>query len=511
MQPIVRMEGITKIFPGVKANDCIDLTVYPGEIHALLGENGAGKSTLMNILYGLYKPDDGRIFVKDQEVEINDPNIAISLGIGMVHQHFMLIPPFTVAENILLGVEPKKRIFLDMKEGIRQVQIISERYGLQVDPFAKVEDISVGMQQRVEILKALFRGADILIFDEPTAVLTPQEVEELHKTMQSLVAENKSIILITHKLKEVISMSDTVTVIRRGQVVANFKTAETTEAELASTMVGRPVLLEVEKGPSAPGAVVLEVTNLHARDARNLPALKGINLQVHQGEILGIAGIDGNGQTELVEALSGLRTALQGEIEVKGRDITDYSPRRKILAGLGHIPEDRQKRGLVLEFSVAENLILQSYFQPPFAKGIRLNSKEVRLNAQRLITEYDIRTPHEGVPAKSLSGGNQQKVIVAREIDRNPDLLIAAQPTRGLDVGAIEFVHKRLIQERDAGKAVLLFSFELDEIMSLSDRIAVIFEGRIVDVLDAADATEERLGLLMSGGKENKEVETQYA
>lgn len=511
MEPVVQMKGIVKEFPGVKANDNIDLLVMPGEIHALLGENGAGKSTLMNILYGLYQPDAGQILIKGKEVKVTDPNVAIGMGVGMVHQHFMLIPPFSVAENIILGTEPQKRGLLDMDKAIRQVREISEQYGLMIDPLAKVQDISVGMQQRVEIIKALFRGADILILDEPTAVLTPQEIDELEKIMRGLVDQGKSIILITHKLKEVMSMSDKVTVIRRGKVVANLDTDQTNEEELASTMVGRPVLLEVEKGAAQPGDPILEVRGLHAKDSRDLPALNGINLTVRSGEILGLAGVDGNGQSELIEVLTGLRQATEGTILLNGTDITGLTPRKKTLAGIGHIPEDRQKRGLVLEFSVAENLILQSYFQKPLASGIQLNGGAIHQYSQRLIEEFDIRTPDDEVLASHLSGGNQQKVIVAREIDRNPDLLIAAQPTRGLDVGAIEFVHKKLVQERDAGKAVLLISLELDEVLSLSDRIAVIYEGKIVAVLEAGEATEEQLGLLMSGASAGKEVTANYA
>ncbi|HHW15167.1 MAG TPA: ABC transporter ATP-binding protein [Firmicutes bacterium] len=499
MEPIVRLRGITKEFPGVLANDRVDLEVFPGTIHALLGENGAGKTTLMNILYGLYQPDAGEIFIRGEKVRVTDPNVAIRHGIGMVHQHFMLIPPLTVAENIVLGNEPRRGLSLDLKRAVKVARELSDRFGLTVDPLARIEGISVGMQQRVEILKALYRGAEVLILDEPTAVLTPQEVRELKAILDALVAQGKAIIFITHKLKEIMAMAQVVTVIRRGRVVKTLPTAETTPQELASLMVGREVILQVAKGPAKPGEAALRLEGVTANNNRRLPALRGIDLEVRRGEILGIAGVDGNGQTELVEVLTGLRPVTGGRILLKGREITRVKTRHRLRQGLGHIPEDRQKRGLVLDFSVAENLILASYDRPPFASGLNLNQAAVRQNAERLVREFDIRTPSAETPARSLSGGNQQKVIVAREIDRDPDVLIAAQPTRGLDVGAIEFVHERLVGERDRGKAVLLVSFELDEILSLADRIAVMYEGRIVDVLPAGEATEEILGLLMSG------------
>ncbi|MDI6871256.1 MAG: ABC transporter ATP-binding protein [Bacillota bacterium] len=499
MEPIVRLVGITKRFPGVLANDGIDLEITPGTIHALLGENGAGKTTLMNILYGLYQPDSGEVFIRGQKVRVTDPNVAIRRGIGMVHQHFMLIPPFTVAENIVLGSEPRRGVSLDLKRAVAAVEELSARYGLKVDPLARVESISVGMQQRVEILKALYRGAEVLILDEPTAVLTPQEVRELKVILDSLAAQGKAIIFITHKLKEIMAMAQVVTVIRRGRVVKTLPTSETTPAELASLMVGREVILEVEKGPSRPGEEVLRLENVTANNNRRLPALRGVDLTVRRGEILGIAGVDGNGQSELVEVLTGLRPATGGRVFLKGKEVTRTRTRQRIRAGLGHIPEDRHKRGLILDFSVAENLILATYDRRPFASGINLNQGEVRKHAERLVREFDVRTPSTETAARSLSGGNQQKVIVAREIDRDPDVLIAAQPTRGLDVGAIEFVHERLVAERDRGKAVLLVSFELDEILSLSDRIAVMYEGRVVAVLPAGEASEDILGLLMSG------------
>ncbi|MGE5577212.1 MAG: ABC transporter ATP-binding protein [Syntrophothermus sp.] len=506
MEPIVRMKGIRKVFPGVVANDGIDLEIFPGEIHTLLGENGAGKTTLMNVLYGLYQPDAGEIYVRGQRVVIGDPNVAISLGIGMVHQHFMLVPPFTVAENIVLGDEPRRnRVFIDMKKAVKDVEAISEKYGLKVDPLARVENISVGMQQRVEILKALHRGAEILILDEPTAVLTPQEVRELKVITDNLAAEGKAIIFITHKLKEVMAMSHRITVIRRGKVVGNADPQKTTPAALASLMVGREVLLQVEKGSSRPGETLLAVENLEAQNNRKLPALQGVSFELRAGEILGIAGVDGNGQSELVEVITGLRKATGGRLVIKGREMTNKSARQIAEAGVAHIPEDRQKRGLILDFNVAENMILGSYFKKPFSGGINLRYDRVYGHARELIGEFDVRTPHEKTPAKSLSGGNQQKVILAREFDMEPDILVAAQPTRGLDVGAIEFVHRRLVEQRDKGKAILLVSLELDEIISLSDRIAVIYGGKIVGIVDAADADEEELGLMMAGAGGRRE------
>lgn len=497
---VLRMTGITKQFPGVLANDSIDLELNRGEIHALLGENGAGKTTLMKILYGLYQADSGKIEVRDREVKIDGPAEAIRLGIGMVHQHFMLIPPFTVAENIVLGVEPSQAgLHLDMPKAIRSVEELSDKYGLRVDPTSKIENISVGMQQRVEILKALYRGAEILVLDEPTAVLTPQEVAELAQIMRGLAGQGKSIIFITHKLKEVIAIADRVTVIRRGRVIGTRDTATATTEELANMMVGRDVELVVHKKKAEPGAVVLDVSGLCAQSNRKLAALKGVSFQVRAGEILGIAGVEGNGQTELVEALTGLRRATAGRVTLKGEDITNLSPRKIIERKVAHVPEDRQRRGLILDFSLSENMVLGSYHRKPFARGIRLVWGAIRDYARRLIGEFDVRTPGEAVNARSLSGGNQQKVILARELSRDPDLLVIAQPTRGLDVGAIEFVHHRLVEARDAGKAVLLVSLELDEIMSLSDRIAVMYEGEIVGEMPAEKATEEQLGLLMAG------------
>lgn len=502
----VEMKGITKRFPGVIANDNVDFELKKGEIHALLGENGAGKTTLMNCLYGFLKADEGEILIDGKKVDITNPNVAIKHGIGMVHQHFMLVPPFTVTENIVLGMEPTKNNMIDYKTANKKVEEISKQYGLNVDPKAKVEDISVGMQQRVEILKTLYRGADILILDEPTAVLTPQEVEELVSIMESLTNEGKSIIFITHKLKEVKAIADRVTVIRSGKVIDTIDTDSATTNELANMMVGREVILEVEKGKANPGDTVLEVEDLYAKNNRDLMALNGTTFSVKEGEILGIAGVDGNGQTELSEVLTGLRKKESGTITFKGREIKSPQTKRLFEEGISHIPEDRQRRGLVMDFKLYENLILGRHHKKPYVKGWSLDNKKIKEEARRLIKDFDVRTPSENVEAKSLSGGNQQKLIVAREFDRNPDLLVAAQPTRGIDVGAIEYIHNKLVEQRDNGKAILLISLELDEILALSDRIAVIYEGKIVDILDREDATEEKLGLMMAGA-ESEEVE----
>jgi simple sugar transport system ATP-binding protein len=502
----IEMKGITKRFPGVIANDNVDFELKKGEIHALLGENGAGKTTLMNCLYGFLEADEGDILIDGKKVDITNPNVAIKHGIGMVHQHFMLVPPFTVTENIVLGMEPTKNSMIDYKTANQKVEEISKQYGLNVDPKAKVEDISVGMQQRVEILKTLYRGADILILDEPTAVLTPQEVEELVKIMESLTNEGKSIIFITHKLKEVKAIADRVTVIRSGKVIDTIDTDSATTNELANMMVGREVILEVEKGKANPGDTVLEVEDLYAKNNRDLMALNGATFSVKEGEILGIAGVDGNGQTELSEVLTGLRKKEKGTIKFKGREIKSAQTKRLFEEGISHIPEDRQRRGLVMDFKLYENLILGRHHKKPYTKGWSLDNKKIKEEARRLIKEFDVRTPSENVEAKSLSGGNQQKLIVAREFDRQPDLLVASQPTRGIDVGAIEYIHNKLVEQRDNGKAILLISLELDEILALSDRIAVIYEGKIVDILDREDATEEKLGLMMAGA-ESEEVE----
>lgn len=501
---IIEMQQVTKTFPGIVANDRIDLKIRQGKIHALLGENGAGKSTLMNILYGLYHPDSGQILIRGKPVKIDQPRAAIQLGIGMVHQHFMLVEPFSVAENLVLGKEPRRRGFLDVSQAAKIVQELSDKYALKVDPQAKIKDITVGMQQRVEILKALYRGAEVLIMDEPTAVLTPQETSELMTVMRKLIADGKTIIFITHKLKEVMAVSDTVTVIRRGRVIDSLPTKATNVNQLATLMVGRDVSLVVEKEPAAPKDVILSVEDLHVHDYRHSPAVKGVSFTVRRGEIVGIVGVDGNGQTELVEAITGLRPCVKGRLLVNEVDITNKSPRKVTEAGISHIPEDRQKRGLVLDFDLRENAALQIYYRPPMSRRGITNPRAMTTYAQKLIESFDIRAPGPQTLGRNLSGGNQQKMIIAREVDRNPDLLIAAQPTRGLDVGAIEYTHQRLIQQRDAGKGVLLVSLDLDEILAIADRILVIYEGEIVGEMLAAEATEQELGLMMAGAKRQK-------
>ena len=500
MLPILELRGITKSFPGVLANDHINLILNQGEILSILGENGAGKTTLMNILYGLYTPDEGDIFIHGSKVGIRNPHDAIAHGIGMVHQHFMLIPVFTVAENVMLGVETTRGGgILDRKAVSQRIREISSQFGLKVDPDVMVEDLSVGVQQRVEIIKVLYRQADILVFDEPTAVLTPQEAEEFFKVIHSLVKQGKSIIFISHKLKEVLEISDRITVLRNGKVVGTTTPAEATEASLASMMVGRAVILTVDKEPAKPREVVLDVADLHVLDDRKLLAVNGVSLQVRAGEILGIAGVQGNGQKELVEALTGLRPFASGKAALLGKDLSKASPRRIREAGSAHVPEDRQSDGLVLSFPIKDNLVLDTYYEPPFARGINLQGRKIEAAAAELIKEFDIRTPNMFMPASTLSGGNQQKVIVAREFSRPIKLLIAAQPTRGLDVGSIEYIHRQIVKKRDEGCAVLLVSPELDEIMSLSDRIAVMFVGEILAILPAKEATRENLGLLMAG------------
>nr|WP_285840876.1 ABC transporter ATP-binding protein [Cytobacillus kochii] len=498
------MLNIRKEFPGIVANNNITLQVKPGEIHALLGENGAGKSTLMNVLFGLYQPEKGEIKVRGNIEKITNPNVANELGIGMVHQHFMLVDKFTVTENIILGKEITSKGKIDLKEAEKVVSEISKKYGLSVDPKAKIADISVGMQQRVEILKTLYRGADILIFDEPTAVLTPQEIAELIQIMGKLIKEGKSIILITHKLKEIMEVCDRVTVIRKGEGIGTLNVSETNPDELASLMVGREVTFKTEKTEAKPKEASLEIQSLTVKDSRNIAVVDNLNLTVRKGEIVGIAGVDGNGQTELVEAIAGLRKVDEGSILLNNKEITKLNTRKVTESGIGHIPQDRHKHGLVLDFTIGENMVLQTYYQQPYSKTGLMNKKAIYDQANRLIEEYDVRTPSEYTPARALSGGNQQKAIIGREVDRNPDLLIASQPTRGLDVGAIEFIHRKLIDQRDQGKAVLLVSFEMDEIMNVSDRIAVIFEGKIIAMVDPKETTEQELGLLMAGSTKKK-------
>jgi ABC-type uncharacterized transport system ATPase subunit len=500
--PVLALRGITKQFPGVLANDHVDLDVLASEVHALLGENGAGKSTLMNILYGLYHPDSGEILLKGKKTSFSSAKDAIESGIGMVHQHFMLIPVMTVAENIVLAEEPTYAgVMLDFGEAKKRVRELSDRYGLAVDPDARIQDITVAQQQRVEILKALYRGADILVLDEPTAVLTPQEAKELFAIIEELKAQAKSIIFISHKLHEVLEVADRITVLRRGKKVDTVPTEGATEESLARMMVGREVLLRVDKPPAQPGDVLLSVEDVQVFDERGLEKVRGISFEVRANEIVGIAGVDGNGQTEMIDALTGLLPPARGRITVAGEPAEHHANAREMLdLGLGHIPEDRQRRGLVLEFSIAENIALHDYNDEPAAKWGWLYPQRLIARAAQLIKDFDVRGGGAKTPAGALSGGNQQKVVVAREVARNPKVLIAAQPTRGLDVGAIEYVHRRLVAERDAGRGVLLVSLELDEVLSLSDRILVIFEGEIVGEY-GPDVTEEELGIAMTGGR----------
>ena len=494
------MRHITKRFPGIVANDDVSLDLREGEVHALLGENGAGKSTLMNILYGLYHPDEGEILIKGRDVRLGSPSAAIDAGVGMVHQHFMLIPVMTVAENIVLAEEPTREgVLLDIAEAERRVKEISDRYGLAVDPGARIQDITVGQQQRVEILKALYREADILVLDEPTAVLTPQEAKELFEVVRQLTQRGKSIIFISHKLNEVLEIADRITVLRRGKLIETLPAAGATEESLARLMVGREVLLRVAKTPAQPSEPLLQIAELQVYDDRGIEKVRGVTFDVRAGEIVGLAGIDGNGQTELIDAMTGLRGVTSGTVSVAGDDVTKESAHGHLEAGIGHIPEDRQRRGLVLEYSIAENIALHDYRSPPASRYGWLFPGRLIARARTLIRDFDVRGGGPNTRSGGLSGGNQQKVVLAREIERDPKVLIAAQPTRGLDVGAIEFVHRRLIEERDEGRAILLVSLELEEVLSLSDRILVMYEGEIVGEFPPT-ATEEELGIAMTGG-----------
>ena len=506
-QYAIEMLNITKKFPGIIANDNITLQLRKGEIHALLGENGAGKSTLMSVLFGLYQPEEGTIRKDGVEVKIKNPNDANDLGIGMVHQHFKLVECFSVLDNIIMGVEPVKHGFLQTKEARETVVAISEKYGLRVDPDAIIEDITVGMQQRTEILKMLYRDNEILIFDEPTAVLTPQEIDELMQIMKNLAAEGKSILFISHKLAEIMAVADRCSVLRKGKYIGTVETANTTMEELSAMMVGRDVNFHVEKQPSTPGEVVLGVENLSVASKRSKEdAVKNVSFNVRRGEIVCIAGIDGNGQTELVYGLTGLEQPTTGTVTLCGKDITRAPIRKRSTGGMSHIPEDRHKHGLVLDYTLEDNMVLQRYFEPEFtSKAGFLRRDNIRAYAQRLIDQYDVRSGQGPITvARSMSGGNQQKAIVAREIDKDPELLVAVQPTRGLDVGAIEYIHKQLVAQRDAGKAVLLVSLELDEVMDVPDRILVMYEGEIVGELDPKTTTQEELGLYMAGAKRDE-------
>ena len=501
-QVVLQAKGITKRFPGVLANDSVDLTLHQGKILALLGENGAGKSTLMNMLYGLYHPDEGEIWIKGERVELKNPRDAIDRGVGMVHQHFQLVPVMTVAENVMLGAEVVRNGRLDMRAAEQRVYELSQQYGLQVDPSAMVEDLPVGTQQRVEIVKALYRQAEILILDEPTAVLTPQEATELFRIMRELTERGVSIIFITHKLKEVLAVADSIAVLRGGRMVGTADPKTATQATLAELMVGRKVILQVEKDEPQPQDVVLSVRDLHVLDDRKHTAVKGVDLEVRAGEIVGIAGVQGNGQRELVEALTGLRPIAQGSVAIAGQDSTHYAPRQVTELGVAHIPEDREKHGLVMQYTIADNMVLNNYYQNPFASGPIMHQDAIDARGTELVQEFDVRTPSIHTAARTLSGGNKQKVIVAREFSRPTKLLIAAQPTRGIDVGSIEFIHNQIVAQRDRGVAVLVVSAELDEVLGLADRVAVMFDGRIVKILPIAEATRERVGLLMAGSDE---------
>ncbi|SFD00634.1 ABC transporter ATP-binding protein [Clostridium uliginosum] len=500
MEYIVEMLNIRKEFPGIVANDNITLRLKKGEIHALLGENGAGKSTLMSVLFGMYQPEKGIIKIRGKEVKISNPNVANELGIGMVHQHFKLVENFTVTENIILGCEPKKGLVVDIKSAAKKIQELSERYELKVDPYAKIEDISVGMQQRVEILKMLYRDAEVLILDEPTGVLTPQEIDELMQIMRNLIKEGKSIIIITHKLKEIKAVGDVCTVIRRGTYIGTVDVATTSQEKLAEMMVGRPVNFKVEKKEKKPGDVILKVDNVSAMNNKKVLGLKNFSIEVRAGEILGIAGVEGNGQTELIETITGMRSVKEGKIYFKDEDITNMSIRKRIDKGMAHIPEDRQKRGLILDYTLEDNMVLEIYGREPFSKHGLLNKNAIHEYAEKIIKEFDVRSSQGSKSrARTMSGGNQQKAIIGREVELDPELLIAVQPTRGLDVGSIEYIHKRLIEQRDEGKAVLLISLELSEIFNLSDRIAIVNSGELIGTVKASETNENEVGLMMAG------------
>ncbi|MDC4242193.1 MULTISPECIES: ABC transporter ATP-binding protein [Clostridium] len=502
MEYVVEMLNIRKEFPGIVANDNVTLQLKKGEVHALLGENGAGKSTLMGMLFGMYQPEAGVIKVKGKEVKISSPNVANDLGIGMVHQHFKLVENFTVTENIILGCEPKKFLTIDIKNAAKRIDELSKTYGLNVDPYSKIEDISVGMQQRVEILKMLYRNAEVLIFDEPTAVLTPQEIDDLIKIMQNLINEGKSIILITHKLKEIKAAADRCTVIRRGKCIGTVDVKTTTEADMAKMMVGRQVSFKVDKVEANPGDEVLRLENLSVKNNKKVLGLKDFSLNVRKGEIVGVAGVEGNGQTELVEAITGMRGIESGSIFFNGKDISKTSIRKRIDEGIAHIPEDRHKRGLILDYTMEDNMVLKVYKNEPFSKNGLINRSKITEYANNIIETFDVRAGEGGKSmARSLSGGNQQKGIIGREVQSNPDLLIAVQPTRGLDVGSIEYIHKRLVEQRDSGKAVLLVSLELDEILNVSDRIAIVNNGELIGIVNASETDENEVGLMMAGIK----------
>lgn len=507
MEYVVEMLNIRKEFPGIVANDDITVRLKKGEIHALLGENGAGKSTLMSVLFGMYQPEKGCIKVKGKEVKITNPNVANDLGIGMVHQHFKLVENFTVTENIILGCEPKKGLVVDTSSAAKKIEELSNRYELKVDPYAKIEDISVGMQQRVEILKMLYRDAEVLILDEPTAVLTPQEIEELIKIMKNLIKEGKSIIIITHKLKEIKAVADRCTVIRRGKYIGSVDVKTTSEAKMAEMMVGRPVSFKVEKEESKPGNVVLKVEDLSVINNKKVLGLKEFSLEVRAGEIVGVAGVEGNGQTELVEAITGMRPVKSGKVYFKNEDITNMSIRKRIDKGIAHIPEDRHKRGLVLDYTIENNMVLEIYDREPFSKHGLLKKDAIHKYAEKIIKEYDVRSGEGGASiARTMSGGNQQKAIIGREIELGPELLIAVQPTRGLDVGSIEYIHKRLVEQRDAGKAILLISLELSEVLNLSDRIAIVNNGELIGTVNASETNENEVGLMMAGVQRGSEA-----